>query len=1855
MSNIYDFEEMQQRAAAARTWGAIDDDPDDSARAMQLGEMSGTPPASIVGDKEFEENWKAGLNTHIIRNNPDIQDYVNSHPLAASVSKDDYGQLDKISEMLRKSGTPLGQAAWAAIKAAPDTWDVAKSGVEQLKHAFSGEQTKEDEEQADQIRRFIESQKPGVTPEQIEAEVRLLQSRLQRGELEQLPAALGQIALSPLLGPARTFVTRPLADALSRQLGTTVTPEMVEGYLMVGGAAVGLKFEAGAADRAAINRRLDEISGAVKKVEPFARANQSPPVGLDELVDKFKEEQLKEDLKNHKELASEVEKSTTKERWPRFIEDFVEIVNGRRTFAVSWEKLQQLYGDKEPMPGDGLIGDVTGAREQYRFAATSQSGHVHIPEGEWLARVPKEVRDELWDDIQFRPDGISKNEHEELKQWWEVQQQREAEAAVAELEVPPTPPPEAPLPIREMRQAAGIPRGDDYPPAPGFKGEPKAQTQFLGGKFDTLASTTVSQALKLRGTSFDKIRQKLIDLIGDVQVHVLPGDQVLPSAIHPRGERPRPLRPKEKLGGYYDPQYHQVIISENTWRSGKGGILLHEIVHAATFRALELRPQLRAAISIFMDHLKNEVPDLMKHYGMRDMEPSEFIAEAMSNPDFQRDLAKIKLTEKMAEAFEIKEWKAKTAWRGFVEWVHDRVLGLSGDVRGHSALDAAMSAAEDVMDIQAGIGPKEMHRFERWREDQPTPPAAAVKEPFEAPDQFEKGQAIGYVENAWKKIQRFIAEQRKDELSAQHKKAVEDAKKKTSAEWKANRVDIRREVADQISNHPTPAAAEFFRDGRYYGQAVKESTKLDGAKLTPEQKKALPREFWGRDGLDPEDAAGMFGFDNPNDMIEQVAAYERDRGKMRPDNYMVKLIEGETDRRMQEKYGSLAEQTLREAQEHITNGRHISLLHAEMEYLARVSGQQIPFTKEGIRAAARKGLGLMPPETIKSKYFFNQAGKHGRAVEMAFIKGDYIEAFRQHQAQYIAMLRAKEALKIEREFEKGEDVAQKYTKRDVRGASGEYVPWTQQLIMDHGYRVARNDQDLAAAMEHTGFDSWEGFTKQKVVDGAGLKIDPRMYNPRSSFYRMPVGKMMTDDLLSFYDAVVSMDKAAREEQKFTGAIRAKRFDNARDEGVDLLKDRWGGKQMDREEPITKFQKFKSTAKYLIIGHINWESIFDWIGKGDSQSFWHQYFIYPMTEAASGERQYMKIYDKRLKDAVGRLPNYTQRIKNDFWEEPGQPGVFRKLRKAHLYGLIQIVGNEENLGVLAAGYKKTPEEVMRWLEQNSKPEDWDRAQRIGNVFKPLFEEADRKEYQRSGTTLKRVELAPFQMHGKTYEGWYHPLKYDANRPGESPKATHVYTSDLFKDDYFMPSTPHGYALARTGYVAPLEFKFDSVPARLSQMIHDIHFRDPIRNLAKMVKDKEFHQAFVDYVGKEWYDQLMPFLREMANYTNYNSKAEFFGSRALEVMRQNLIHTLIGFNPHTMTKHGMTAAFNSGTEVGWGNLQRAISNLQIERAPGQTNWRFSMESSKELDGRLRNAFQQFEGHPEMSLMKSSMRGFIQSAGSFGVGFLDLLSAVPTWLAQYEKSMADRAGVQHSVAHAESVIEADRAVRRAHGSSLVTNRPMVMRTNALGRWYGSLYGFFSHMMQKQFELTWRTGEAAGKIKAGQTWEGMKDMPRLFNMFFSYVIIPAAVEELVTPYLDHDKDSLTLRAAKGLGMGLTSSAIGIRDLYRSAVNNVAPQLGLGGTFGGTITHVISDLRRKRRMDAQEIGRLWKDTHTLIGALTGFSNSQIGRTGEYLIRWVGGEEHPKGAGWLYAATGHGEPGLITGLTTGKTVKRYRR
>ena len=224
-----------------------------------------------------------------------------------------------------------------------------------------------------------------------------------------------------------------------------------------------------------------------------------------------------------------------------------------------------------------------------------------------------------------------------------------------------------------------------------------------------------------------------------------------------------------------------------------------------------------------------------------------------------------------------------------------------------------------------------------------------------------------------------------------------------------------------------------------------------------------------------------------------------------------------------------------------------------------------------------------------------------------------------------------------------------------------------------------------------------------------------------------------------------------------------------------------------------------------------------------------------------------------------------------------------------------------------------------------------------------------------------------------------------------------------------------------------------------------------------------------------------------------------------------------------------------------------------------------------------------------------------------------------------------------------QADTAVRRAHGSSVITNRPAIMRSkSAIAQTYGSLYGFFSHMLQKQYELAWKAKDSFEGIKAGDLSDAKKYTPQLVMGFVSYIIIPALVEELVTPYTNSDRDSWGVRAAKVLAKGMSSSMLYVRDAMDAIVNSRDPSVGLVDSWFKTATDLTRDIKKgPQALNRENAGRLIRHTFALGGALTGFTNAQEGKTGEFIQRYMTGQERPRtGADWM------------SGLTRGTLQKR---
>src|SRR6185437_15088660 len=134
----------QRSLASARASAFMDDSPDDAAEAHRISQATGVPPVAVNADlPAFQQQYKSNLAQDIVRNNPIIANYVQSHPLAAQISNDDYGNLDEASHSL----TTLQRAHQVISAPFASMFDAAKAVGQSYQSVFehSGEHLSDEE------------------------------------------------------------------------------------------------------------------------------------------------------------------------------------------------------------------------------------------------------------------------------------------------------------------------------------------------------------------------------------------------------------------------------------------------------------------------------------------------------------------------------------------------------------------------------------------------------------------------------------------------------------------------------------------------------------------------------------------------------------------------------------------------------------------------------------------------------------------------------------------------------------------------------------------------------------------------------------------------------------------------------------------------------------------------------------------------------------------------------------------------------------------------------------------------------------------------------------------------------------------------------------------------------------------------------------------------------------------------------------------------------------------------------------------------------------------------------------------------------------------------------------------------------------------------------------------------------------------------------------------------------------------------------------------------------------------------------------------------------------------------------
>lgn len=1850
---------------------ALDDDADEAGESTKVGKAIGVPPEIVNTDLEgYQAQHKADLTRQLFSNNEFLRDYVKVHPLGASVSNDDWGQLDKVSGVLQNM--PRANAIWQSLKG------VLQSYGQDFTHGFDN-----------------------VSKDEFDNHP--LRASIQAG----LNTGVG-IGATTLNAPFE-FITENLGRIAKAWTGSDeIGQDVAE-------KTAGL-FDAGTMALISAGMPIPEIPAeALLHSLPWVKDGKTPPAGIHPELDKLKQQANQAGLKSLDEAVKEAQSSTTKDRAPDMFSGFVEQHVGNAHISISGERALQLYGDKVPEADDGLLGWAPGIAEQLEVAKDT-GADVSIPIKDYVANVDPAVHKELHDDIRTVEGGTTNTEAKDalppiptvgesvpvlrqsagLEPLFSIGDRKLTLSRMAEPAAKGPFGPEQGFHdfdiVNENSQNVGSINlsaqkggkelyveningiGQYYHPnnfGPSLMRDLLRQIKQAFPDAETLTGHRVSGARGEAGTydqplalpkvklsefepngveNFSKLLGGAWHSIGDdgLQAYIKPEyaehEQDLIDAVHseldtiaPKGVALQPaskLRYEDKrpLGAYQQQPGEIPVIAWALNEHDPIGVARHEAIHhlrqAGFFKVEEWNTLEQAAEKEgWLEKFGIE-----RRYGQLELDNKGKIEEAIADA-YKQWASESDERERQGIATSPVD-KVFQKLRDFLEAIKEHVRRITGKENFNDVFSRVHEGEVGGRDV-AGVEGEGTVFSDR-----------SISEPGQGIDvrsPFAAAKDVGMTLDQHKRYMKLIEARQQSDLRASTNRVLAEQTKRQSAEWKSQSEAMRPEVLAQLNQRPDIAADKFFGLGELMGQKLDKTYRLDWDSLTPEQRKAIPESYTVRKGgVKPDEVANLFGYPTGDAMIEGLSQITQARESMglRRDRFMRRLVDDEITKRMEIQHGFLEKNIQEETLDQVLSENQLQLLHEERMKLAMDAGEnpQDGLTLDALRTQLKKKFDQLPMGSVTTDKYMREAGKQGKLAELSLLQEKPADAFKAKQVQLNNMINADFARTIEKAKAKLDKAAKPFRKADIKNVEPEYLNHIQDLLSQGGYKVGRS---LANIQENLGRQqkTLEQFANEKLSESFGYRDIP-IADVIVDKAVKPVNEMTTHDFMGYKQTVDALIKNGKDEQKIIREGQTADRQAVLDEMKKHIKT---FPLIPHNETPTMWDKLKSVPNSAIVTLIHMRTFLNRMSRRDPESVFNRYVTYPSIAADARKSALQREYGAAYR-GIGELKDMDKLVSVPFLNSDGQQ--FIRFTRNNLMTVIHNLGNDSNARVLTGSFidpatrkAVTVNQLRSWAGQVSTPDMWDRAQKMGkDVFGQLIKLVDQEYEHIHGITIDKIPLTQFANAHGTFDGWYHPLIKSPIREGKADIRGGAYDDS----DFGHITTANGYTKKRSGTIYPLDLNPDSVPVRINQMVHDIAFRSFVLETQKLFKDPDLSNTIRAHYGVEYNGSnfLLPWLRGIAGAESTPSKPMAAAARLSDAVRQNVIGTYIGFNPFTALKHGPTAWAFSMREVGALNFLSAVKDL-YGRSPelGLSNSEFAMKNSEVLQGRERHWQDTLFGAHNVIQGSSGIREQILEKGSWLVAKSDMASAKPTWLAAFRTAQED------GLSMGDSVTRADVAVINAHGSMSITNQPAIVREGgALSKWMTSLYGFFGNVLQRQMEIAHDINDTYGFVKQGEINKAAANIPSIATNIFTYVILPAYIEEKVTGLTSDDRRGLGEKGAELLLRGVASPIPYVRDIVNGIMSGNDPGAGLISSLYKDIKKAVGEDLHKDALTRQRMGKTVGDTLTAFGHLSGMAPKTVDNAIHFGIDLVNGQANPKSAGdWL------------RGITKGTTKERVEK
>jgi hypothetical protein len=978
------------------------------------------------------------------------------------------------------------------------------------------------------------------------------------------------------------------------------------------------------------------------------------------------------------------------------------------------------------------------------------------------------------------------------------------------------------------------------------------------------------------------------------------------------------------------------------------------------------------------------------------------------------------------------------------------------------------------------------------------------------------------------------------------------------ADWyQARRTDVRNEVTAEVHSQHDYIALTYLQKGTLPdGSPLPNGLhgiKLDGKALKKEYSKSVLDKlrrldlYRLKDGVHPDMVAETLSYSSGDEMIQRLL-------KLRPMN---ELIEAETDDRMRQQYGDMltdgtAPEKARDAV--MTIGRS-EVIEAELKALAKKVRETSPFVKLGERQGrqadqAERGAGMRDLRTfipsvqlardvaerriaalrvrdVQAGTYYAAARRESLKAVEAVNKGNFQAALAAKQKELINVEMYRAATQTQREVEKARDYMRSFddTKKRARiGKAGEsYLDQIDALLDRFDFKKISGKQ----AERRKSLLEWVADQQAK---GLPVNLPAELLNEaRKQNYQ----DLSVEELRGLRDGLEMIEHFAGLKNTLLKAKDKRELDAAVAEIVQRIGTTpASGRDLRTRENAGALDTLEGWSRSSVAMHRKMSSlVFELDGFEMGGPLW-DHFIQPMNESGNREATMREEAAARLmpllkpvlaQGPMGGKGQYFDSVKMSFNRE-------------ERLAIALNAGNASNVQRLLGGENWTRQQIQPILDSLTKA-DWDFVQGVWDHFETYRDEAFAMEQRINGVRPEAVEATPVVTAFGTFRGGYYPVKFDPARSQHAEQ--HAAAEDakaMLKGAYTSSTTRQSYVKERVAEVKgrPLVYSLRGLYQGTTEVIHDLAWREWLIDANRLLRDPKLDKAIRERKGPEGVQVFKAGIEAIARG---EAQAATAFDRFFDRIRKGATVSGLAWNAVSALKQLPDLSF-AAVRIGKSEVAHAIVESM---ASPLTTARMINDKSEFMRNRASTMQRDINDIRNTVGGKSEFRETIENSFFILTEVAQRTVDVPTWLAQYNKSITAGESEQRAVSLA------DQAVLDTMGGGQVKDLAQIQQGPAAVK----LFTMFYHGFAAQYQITAERTQQARRVFASEETARAKAVEALsLSMDYMLMHLPAALlgAGLVKILRGDDDESWTAALLKeGLG-NLLGLFVGVREFEGAA-----------------------------------------------------------------------------------------------------------